>query len=183
MPEEHLGSFSQPQIALPEAPELPLGNMGRTAQDVLLDAQAGHEIFKDPFVIKAFQEAERAHHAQVGPRIWNCLHVTVFCFHIWLSLHFFLQYRVTGDLYLVHCVETAMILAAIGANKEVVAAGLLHDIVDDSAADYTELQEMFGKQVADLVEGVCHSDLSLNSRFSMAFRMLIMWVYLHRYLK
>lgn len=127
MPEEHLGSFSQPQLSLPEAPELPLGNMGRTAQDVLLDAQAAHEIFKDPFVIKAFQEAERAHHA---------------------------QYRVTGDLYLVHCVETAMILAAIGANKEVVAAGLLHDIVDDSAADYTELQEMFGKQVADLVEGV-----------------------------
>lgn len=67
MPEEHLGSFSQPQRLLPEAPELVLGNMGRTAQDVLLDAQAAHEIFKDPFVIRAFQEAERAHHGQVCP--------------------------------------------------------------------------------------------------------------------
>lgn len=127
MPQEYLGSFSQPQRLLPEAPELAIGNMGKLAQDVLLDAQAAHEIFKDPFVIRAFQEAESAHRG---------------------------QYRLTGDLFLVHCVETAMLLAAVGATKEVLVAGLLHDIVDDSATDYTELQEMFGKQVAYLVEGV-----------------------------
>eukprot|EP00250_Pteridium_aquilinum_P007630 c17304_g1_i1 orf=230-2401(-) len=127
MPEEHLGSFSQPQRTLVEPPELPSLSTGRTAQDILLHAQACDELFKDPFVIKAFREAEKAHHT---------------------------QYRATGELYLVHCVETAMNLAAIGASKEVVAAGLLHDIIDDSAADYTELEEMFGKQVSDLVEGV-----------------------------
>lgn len=127
MPEEHLGSFAEPQRLSAELSESLPVHVGRTAEDILLDAQGCHEIFKDPFVVNAFREAEKAHHG---------------------------QYRATGDLYLVHCVETAMILSAIGASKEVVAAGLLHDIVDDSAADYKELQEMFGKQVADLVEGV-----------------------------
>ena len=40
----------------------------------------------------------------------------------------------------------------------VVAAGLLHDVMDDSCDDYNENQlvEIFGKEVADLVEGVCN---------------------------
>ncbi|MCO5606920.1 hypothetical protein L7F22_061111 [Adiantum nelumboides] len=99
----------------------------RTSQDILRSAQRQHEIFKDPFVIKAFKEAERAHDG---------------------------QFRANGDLYLVHCVETAMILAAIGASKTVVVAGLLHDTVDDTSLDFTQLQESFGFEVANLVEGV-----------------------------
>lgn len=127
MPEEHLGSFSPPQTLASELSDLSLVSARQTAEEILRDAQACHEIFLDPFVVKAFHEAEKAHRG---------------------------QYRATGDLYLDHCVETAMNLAALGASREVVAAGLLHDVVDDSAADYTELQEMFGKQVAELVEGV-----------------------------
>lgn len=99
----------------------------RTSQDVLHIAQRRHEIFKDPFIIRAFEEAEQAHHG---------------------------QFRANGDLYLVHCVETAMVLANIGANKVVVAAGLLHDTIDDSCIKYTQLQELFGTEVANLVEGV-----------------------------
>ncbi|KAI5065915.1 hypothetical protein GOP47_0018539 [Adiantum capillus-veneris] len=127
MPEEHLGSFSPPQTLAVELPDLSLLSPRQKPEEILRDAQACHEIFLDPFVIKAFHEAEKAH----------CM-----------------QCRATGDLYLEHCVETAMNLAALGASKEVVAAGLLHDVVDDSAADFVELQEDFGKQVADLVEGV-----------------------------
>ncbi|KAI5081841.1 hypothetical protein GOP47_0001584 [Adiantum capillus-veneris] len=99
----------------------------RTSQDILRIAQRQHEIFSDPFVIKAFEEAERAHYG---------------------------QFRANGDLYLVHCVETAMILAAIGANKTVVAAGLLHDTMDDTSLHFTQLQELFGFEVANLVGGV-----------------------------
>eukprot|EP00250_Pteridium_aquilinum_P011200 c198_g1_i1 orf=267-2537(-) len=99
----------------------------RTPEDVLRSAQRQHEIFKDPFVIKAFKEAEHAHDG---------------------------QFRANGDLYLIHCVETAMILSAIGANKTVVAAGLLHDTIDDASLDITRLQDLFGSEVANLVEGV-----------------------------
>lgn len=99
----------------------------RTSQDILRSAQRQYEIFKDPFVIKAFEEAERAHEG---------------------------QFRANGDPYLVHCVETSMILAAIGASKAVVAAGLLHDTMDDADLDFAQLQELFGFEVANLVEGV-----------------------------
>ena len=65
--------------------------------------------------------------------------------------------RASGDPYLQHCVETAVLLAKVGANATVVAAGLLHDTLDDSFFDYDHIFHMFGAGVADLVEGVCSS--------------------------
>lgn len=74
--------------------------------------------------------------------------------------------RVSGDPYLQHCVETAVLLAKIGANATVVAAGLLHDTVDDSFMTHDYILREFGGGIADLVEGVGPSlaDL-LFSRF------------------
>jgi (p)ppGpp synthase/HD superfamily hydrolase len=51
-------------------------------------------------------------------------------------------------------VETAVLLAKIGASATVVSAGLLHDTIDDSFVDYDHIFHMFGAGVADLVEGV-----------------------------
>ena len=65
-----------------------------------------------------------------------------------------LQMRASGDPYLEHCVETAVLLAVIGANSTVVAAGLLHDTLDDSSMSYDYIFQRFGAGVADLVEGV-----------------------------
>lgn len=62
--------------------------------------------------------------------------------------------RASGDPYLQHCLETAVLLALIGANSTVVAAGLLHDTLDDSFLTYDYIFGMFGAGVADLVEGV-----------------------------
>lgn len=62
--------------------------------------------------------------------------------------------RMNGDPYLQHCVETAVLLAKIGANSTVVAAGLLHDTLDDSFMDYDYILQNFGAAVADLVEEV-----------------------------
>lgn len=62
--------------------------------------------------------------------------------------------RASGDPYLQHCVETGVLLATIGANTTVVAAGLLHDTLDDSFMDYNYIHRTFGAGVADLVEGV-----------------------------
>ena len=62
--------------------------------------------------------------------------------------------RASGDPYLQHCVETAVLLASIGANSTVVAAGLLHDTLDDSFLSYDYIFKTFGAEVADLVEEV-----------------------------
>lgn len=50
--------------------------------------------------------------------------------------------------------ETAKLLASIGANSTVVAAGLLHDTLDDSFLSHDHIFSTFGAGVADLVEGV-----------------------------
>ena len=52
-----------------------------------------------------------------------------------------------------------MLLALIGANSTVVAAGLLHDTLDDSFMSYDYIFGTFGAGVADLVEGVRFSIL------------------------
>lgn len=62
--------------------------------------------------------------------------------------------RASGDPYLQHCVETAVLLAKIGANSTVVVSGLLHDTLDDSFMSYDDIFGTFGAGVADLVEGV-----------------------------
>lgn len=62
--------------------------------------------------------------------------------------------RASGDPYLQHCVETAVLLAMIGANSTVVAAGLLHDTLDDTFMTYDYIFRTLGAGVADLVEGV-----------------------------
>lgn len=53
-----------------------------------------------------------------------------------------------------HCVETAVLLAKIGASSTVVAARILHDIVDDSFLTFGHITKCFGHVVSNLVEGV-----------------------------
>ncbi len=64
------------------------------------------------------------------------------------------QFRKSGDPYVVHPVEVAIILAELGMDRDTVVAGLLHDVLEDTETTYQELKENFGKDVADIVEGV-----------------------------
>lgn len=64
--------------------------------------------------------------------------------------------------------ETAILLANIGANSTVVAAGLLHDAVDDSSVTYEHISSSLGAGVSDLVEGV-RVTCSLLTRFEFNF--------------
>jgi GTP pyrophosphokinase len=64
------------------------------------------------------------------------------------------QVRAGRDPYLQHCVETAALLAELGAGSAVVAAGLLHDTVDGAGLQNGFISEQFGADVADLVKGV-----------------------------
>lgn len=64
------------------------------------------------------------------------------------------QVRKSGDPYFTHCVAVAAILADLKLEADAIAAGLLHDTVEDTPITVDELREEFGATVARLVEGV-----------------------------
>jgi len=64
------------------------------------------------------------------------------------------QKRATGEPYLVHPLEVAIILAEMRLDTTSIAAGLLHDSVEDTSVTTEQIQEKFGEQVAHIVEGV-----------------------------
>jgi guanosine-3',5'-bis(diphosphate) 3'-pyrophosphohydrolase len=76
---------------------------------------------------KAFEVAEVAHHAQV---------------------------RVTGEPYITHPIAAAQILADIGIDPIAVTAAILHDVPEDTDFTLTDIEEQFGSEVAQLVDGV-----------------------------
>ncbi len=64
------------------------------------------------------------------------------------------QKRASGEPYVGHCLAVATILAELHLPAAVVAAGLLHDTVEDTAVTLAELRNEFGDEVALLVDGV-----------------------------
>jgi len=75
------------------------------------------------------------------------------------------QTRLSGESYLVHPIEVAAILANLKLDAATVAAGLLHDTIEDTTATPEELKEMFGNEVAGLVDGMTKlSRMELQSR-------------------
>ena len=64
------------------------------------------------------------------------------------------QSRASGEPYLVHPLEVANVLADMKMDPVSVAAGLLHDSVEDTSVTAVEIRQEFGEQVAHIVEGV-----------------------------
>lgn len=64
------------------------------------------------------------------------------------------QFRKSGEPYIIHPLNTAIILTTVYADTDTLIAGLLHDTIEDCDVDKDELEEMFGKTVANLVNGV-----------------------------
>jgi len=64
------------------------------------------------------------------------------------------QERVSGEPYLSHPLEVAGILAELRLDTGTVAAGLLHDVVEDTHSTLTEIKDLFGGEVATVVDGV-----------------------------
>src|SRR5258708_8730422 len=62
--------------------------------------------------------------------------------------------RFSGEPYLVHLVETAKELAKLGMSGKTIAAGLLHDTIEDVGVSPQTIEKEFGKEVRFLVEGV-----------------------------
>lgn len=76
---------------------------------------------------KAYEYAEEKHHGQV---------------------------RNSGAAYIIHPLWTTFFLAQWRMGPKTLIAGLLHDVLEDTPATFEELQELFGIEIANLVEGV-----------------------------
>lgn len=64
------------------------------------------------------------------------------------------QLRKSGEPYLIHPLEVAGILAELKLDEASIVTGLLHDTIEDTLATSEELTELFGPEVAQLVDGV-----------------------------
>jgi guanosine-3',5'-bis(diphosphate) 3'-pyrophosphohydrolase len=65
------------------------------------------------------------------------------------------QFRKGGDSpYVLHPIAVAMLLAASGADEDLICAGLLHDVVEDAGVDLEDIAASFGDGVAELVKAV-----------------------------
>ena len=64
------------------------------------------------------------------------------------------QFRYSGEPYIMHPLNVAIILAEIRTDLESIVAGLLHDVVEDTTYSMEEIKEGFGEDVTLLVEGV-----------------------------
>ena len=64
------------------------------------------------------------------------------------------QIRKSGEPYIIHPLNVAIILAELELDKETIVAGLLHDVVEDTIMTEEDLQREFGNDVALLVDGV-----------------------------
>lgn len=75
------------------------------------------------------------------------------------------QFRESGEAYISHPLGVARLLADRGFDSLTVTAALLHDVLEDSEIELSELREQFGDEVADLVDGVTKLDrLAFHTR-------------------
>ena len=75
------------------------------------------------------------------------------------------QIRMSGEPYMIHPLEVAMILADLRLDPATVAAAILHDTIEDTTSTLEEIRELFGDEVAKLVDGMTKlARIELQSR-------------------
>ena len=68
------------------------------------------------------------------------------------------QHRKSGRPFLQHCVEVARLLAQLRLDDTTIAAGLLHDVIEDTETTHKEISLLFDPKIADLIDGVTKID-------------------------
>lgn len=88
------------------------------------------------------------------------------------------QTRKTGEPYLSHPLEVAHLLAGMGLDESTLACGLLHDVVEDTAATLPVIRRQFGEEIARCVDGVTKIGKlryrSLEARQAETFRKMLL---------
>ena len=64
------------------------------------------------------------------------------------------QFRKTGEPYIIHPLNVALILTTIYADYETISAGIMHDVLEDCDCTAQEMEEKFGREITKLVQGV-----------------------------
>lgn len=64
------------------------------------------------------------------------------------------QKRNSGEDYIIHPLHVAMILADMNMDSATIIAGILHDTIEDTSVTYEDIEKKFGKEIAELVDGV-----------------------------
>ena len=64
------------------------------------------------------------------------------------------QVRSSGNPYIEHCIEVAFTLAELHMDSATIAAGMVHDVVEDTSFTIEDIIQEFGDEVAELVDGV-----------------------------
>jgi len=109
-----------------------------------------YQIKLPPWLVNCLQEAPPTEHHQV-PLKGNGLIAAAFNF-AWQHHHG--QQRASGEPYIIHPLAVAGLLREIGVSPSVVAAGFLHDVVEDCGVTLAQVEAKFGREVRDLVDGV-----------------------------
>jgi GTP diphosphokinase / guanosine-3',5'-bis(diphosphate) 3'-diphosphatase len=73
-------------------------------------------------------------------------------------LHHQGQVRASGEPYLIHPLEVSLVLADMKLDSTAIAAGLLHDAIEDTPVTHEDIRREFGEQVVHIVEGVTKID-------------------------
>ena len=75
------------------------------------------------------------------------------------------QLRKSGEPYVTHPLEVSGLLADMRLDEHAICAGILHDTVEDTDATSEEIEALFGREVADIVDGVTKLNIPFNNRF------------------
>lgn len=97
-----------------------------TIEQILKEIRAHYPNTNTAIIEKAYQFAENAHKGQI---------------------------RLNGDPFITHSLGTALLLAKWRLPPEIIAAGLLHDVTEESHIKITDLEKEFGHDIAKIVEG------------------------------
>jgi GTP diphosphokinase / guanosine-3',5'-bis(diphosphate) 3'-diphosphatase len=88
------------------------------------------------------------------------------------------QHRISGESYISHPVEVARILAGMHMDAETITAAILHDVIEDTPTAKDQLIKGFGKNVAEMVDGVSKlSNVSFSDKAEVqaeSFRKMMM---------